>query len=194
MSGAVLQAVAPVEDRQEIAARGFLDEDRGHVAPIAAAPEPRDRNAAPVDRRAISRPHFIREARRQDRRLAAPVARVFRADPGQQRMIRHAREDLPQAVLRHPEPEPLLQHVGGLLEHEHPQPSRTRVMSGAGPSIVNAALPTTSMSYPDRSASASTQSDNGHPSWSNHEPVSPRGRRARSVALQLRQPVGAAAT
>ena len=37
-------------------------------------------------------------------------------------MVRHAREDPPQPVLRHPETEPLLQHLRALLEDDHLQP------------------------------------------------------------------------
>ena len=48
---AVLQAVAAVEDRQEVAAGGLLDQDRGDVAAVAAAPDARHVDAAPLDRR-----------------------------------------------------------------------------------------------------------------------------------------------
>ena len=53
---AVLEAEAAVEDRQEVAARGLLDQDRGDVAAIAAAPDARHRDVAPLDRRAVARP------------------------------------------------------------------------------------------------------------------------------------------
>ena len=52
---AVLEAEAAVEDRQEIAARGLLDQHRGHVAAIAAAPDARHRDVAPLDRGAVTR-------------------------------------------------------------------------------------------------------------------------------------------
>jgi hypothetical protein len=116
-----LEAVAAVEDRQKIAPRGLLDEDRGNVSAIAAPPKPRDRDVAPFYRRAVTWPHFILEARGQDRRLAAPVAQVLGPDPGQERMIGHSPEDPAQAVLGRAEPEPLLQNIRGLLEHEHLQ-------------------------------------------------------------------------
>ncbi len=48
---AVLQAVAAVEDRQEVAAGRLLDQHRGHVAAVAAAPDARHLDAAPLDRR-----------------------------------------------------------------------------------------------------------------------------------------------
>ena len=79
---AVLEAEAAVEDRQEIAASGLLDQDRSHVAAIPAAPDARHRDVAPLDRRAISRTHLVIEPRRQDRGLAAPVVQVLRGDPG----------------------------------------------------------------------------------------------------------------
>ena len=75
---------------------------------------------------AVRGPHLVLQPRRQERRLAAPVAQVLGVEPGQQRMIGHAREDLPQAVLRHAEAEPLLQHLRGLLEHDHLQARRAR--------------------------------------------------------------------
>ena len=51
----------------------------------------------------------------QSRRFSA-------AEPGQQGMVGHAGEDLPQAVLLHAEAETLLQNVGGLLEHDDFEP------------------------------------------------------------------------
>ncbi|MBI5383506.1 MAG: hypothetical protein HZA90_02325 [Verrucomicrobia bacterium] len=44
---------------------------------------------------------------------------MLRADSSQDRMIGHAREDLPQAIFLHAKPESLLQHLRGLLEHDH---------------------------------------------------------------------------
>ena len=62
------------------------------------------------------------EPRRQDRRFAPPIAEVLRVEPGQQGMVRHAWEDLPQPVLGDAEPKPLLQDLRSLLEDDHFQP------------------------------------------------------------------------
>ena len=61
------------------------------------------------------------QARRQQRRLAAPVVQVLRVEPGEERMVRHALEDAPEPVLLRAEPEPLLQRLRGLLEDDDPQ-------------------------------------------------------------------------
>ena len=50
---AVLQAEAAVDDRQEVAARGLLDQHRGDVAAIAAPPGAGHGDVAPLDRRAV---------------------------------------------------------------------------------------------------------------------------------------------
>src|SRR5262249_58572268 len=94
---AVLQRVAAVEDRQEVAARRLLDEHRRDVAPTAAAPGPWYVDAAPLHRRAVPGTHHVGEPRWEDRRLAAPVVQVLGVEPGQDGMIRDSREDLPQA-------------------------------------------------------------------------------------------------
>ena len=118
-----LEAVSAVHDRQEVPAGGFFDQHGGHVAPVAGPVGPRDLDAAPLDGRAEIGLHcVIGQPRRQDRRLAAPVAKVLAVEPGKQRMVGHAREDLLQAVLLHAEAEALLQHVGRLLEHDDLQP------------------------------------------------------------------------
>src|SRR5438045_7698542 len=44
---AVVQAEAAVEDREKIAASRFFDQNRGHVAPIAATPHPGGSKIAP---------------------------------------------------------------------------------------------------------------------------------------------------
>src|SRR5262245_25456353 len=59
--GTVLEAVTAVEERQEIAPRGFLDQNRGDIASTAAAPGPRHVDAAPLDRRAMPRPQGVLE-------------------------------------------------------------------------------------------------------------------------------------
>ena len=51
---------------------------------------------------------------RQSRRLS-----VFK--PGQKRAVRHALEDAPEPVFLSPEPQPLLQRIGSLLEDDDPQ-------------------------------------------------------------------------
>ncbi len=48
-------------------------------------------------------------------------------------MVGHAGEDLPQAVLLHAEAEPLLQHVGRLLEQDDLQPVADVGDVGGGP-------------------------------------------------------------
>ena len=156
---AVLEAEAAVEDRQEIAAGGLLDQHGGHVAAVAAAPHARHLDVAPLDRRgaAVAGAEFVLQARRQDRRLAAPVAQVLRAEPGQKRMVGHALER--PAAGRTPctrKPNRFSSTSEVCSNTITFSPSRTRVMSGAGPSTVRAALPTIRMSYADRSALAST--------------------------------------
>ena len=47
---AVLQAVAPINDRQEVSPRGLLDQDGRHVAAAAGSPRARHLDAAPLDR------------------------------------------------------------------------------------------------------------------------------------------------
>src|SRR5262249_60117088 len=103
---AVLQTEATVEDRQEIAPRRLLDQHGGDIAPTTTAPGPRHIDAAPLNRGAVTRSQGVREARRQERALAAPVAPVVPLKAGQKGGIRHARKDLPQTVLGCPEPKP----------------------------------------------------------------------------------------
>ena len=62
------------------------------------------------------------QSRRQERGRAPPVAKVLRRQPGQQGMVRHARKDLPQAVLGDAEAQPFLQGFRGLFEDEDFQP------------------------------------------------------------------------
>ena len=118
---AVLEAEPAVDDRQEVAAGGLLDQDRGDVPPIAAPPDAGHADAAPQDRRPVARPQLVVEARRQDRRLAPPVGQVLRGEARQDRVVGDAREDLPQPVLRDAEAEPPLQHGRRLLEDDHLQ-------------------------------------------------------------------------
>src|SRR5258705_8102812 len=61
---AVLEAVAAVDDREEVSARGLLDENGGDVAAIAAAPKPRGLDVAPLDCRSVAGTHRGIEARR----------------------------------------------------------------------------------------------------------------------------------
>src|SRR6266540_4994744 len=83
----VLEAVAAIEDRQEIAARRFLNEDGGDVATIATAPEPRDGNVTPVDRRAVARTQRVIKTRRKNRGFAPPVAPMLRGNSRESRVV-----------------------------------------------------------------------------------------------------------
>ena len=133
---AVLEAEAAVEDRQEIAASGLLDQHRSHVAAIAAAPDARHRDVAPLDRGAVAGPQLVLEPRRQERRLAAPVAQVLRVEsrPGADDPAQ-PREDLPQAVLRRRGTRAAFPGPSRSARRRSTfRPSRTRPMSGAGPS------------------------------------------------------------
>src|SRR5207247_7879416 len=81
--GAVLEVVAPVHNRQEIAPRRLLDKHGSDVAPATTPPSPRHVDAAPLNRWAVTRSQRVSEARRQDRRLAAPVMQVVHIEPSQ---------------------------------------------------------------------------------------------------------------
>ncbi len=72
-----------------------------------------------LDRRpaeALARGVF--QSRRLERGGPTPVAEVLRLEPGQQGMVRQAREDLPQAVLGDAEAQPFFESFGGLLEDD----------------------------------------------------------------------------
>ena len=62
--------------------------------------------------------------RRGGKSVAAPrqSCKLLGVEAGQQRVIRHAWEHLPQPVLRHAEAETLLENLRSLLEHDHLQP------------------------------------------------------------------------
>ncbi len=120
---AELEAEAAVDDGQEVSAGGFFDQHGGHVPPVAGPVGPRGLDAAPLDGGAkIGLHRVMGQPRRQDRGLAAPVAKAVGVEPGEQRMIGHAGEDSSQTVLLDTKAETLLQHVGRLLEHDHLQP------------------------------------------------------------------------
>src|SRR6266436_664387 len=116
---AVLKAVTTVDDRQEIAARRFLDQNRSNITAITAAPKPSDRNIAPLDGWSVARAQVILKARREDGCFAPPVAPMFRSEARQSRMIGDAAKNLPQTVLRHAKAEPLLENLGTLFEDHH---------------------------------------------------------------------------
>ena len=133
---AVLEAEAAVEDRQEITLCRLLDQNRGDVPSTPAAPDAGDVQTTPLDhgcRLAVGLADRVLQAGRQDRRLASPVAQALDIEPFQQRVIGHAGEDLPQAVLRDAEPEPLFEHFAGLLEHDDLEPVAHAADVGARP-------------------------------------------------------------
>ena len=144
---AVLQAVAAVEDGQEVAPRRLLDQHRGHVAAVAAAPNLRHLDAAPLDRRpAVGLARGVVQSRRQERGRAPPVAEVLQLEPGQQGMVRYALENLPQAVLGDAEAQPLFEDLCGLLEDEDFQPVADAAEVRPRPVHRQAPLPRTRMS------------------------------------------------
>ena len=85
--GAVLETITTIENRPKITLNRFLDQDRGNIPAITATPEPGDRDTAPLDRWAITRPHFIFKTRRKDSRFASPVLQVLLFYASKKRMV-----------------------------------------------------------------------------------------------------------
>src|SRR5262249_10341461 len=53
---------------------------------------------------------------------ATPITEILGFEAEQQRTVRHARPDLPQAVLRDAETKPAFEHFAGLFENNYLEP------------------------------------------------------------------------
>ena len=181
---AVLQAVAAVEDRQEIAARRLLDQDRGHVAPVAAPPDPRHVDAAPLHRRGRSAADRVLQARREDRRLAAPVAQVLRVEPGQERVVRQRAER--PAAARTPRRGTRTAAPGPPPSARRRSPSARRARGGCpapAPSARQRALADDEHVVSATDRRPRPRAGTGRPCASSSGPSRPSDRRARSSAF-----------
>ena len=65
--GAVLEAVAAVEDRKKVASDGFLNQHGGDVPPVATAPKPGHGEVTPKDGGAVARFQFVGQPGREQR-------------------------------------------------------------------------------------------------------------------------------
>ncbi len=108
---AVLQTETAVHNRQEIAPGGLFDQHRGDVAAVAASPDAGHRDPAPLNCGAVTRPHGVVQARRENGGRPAPVMQMLRAQTRQDWMVRHARENASQPMCDHAEAKPLLQDL-----------------------------------------------------------------------------------
>ena len=139
---AVLEAEAPVDDRQEIAAGGLLDQHGSHVSLIAAPPDARHGDVAPLDGRAVTRPQLIIEGSRQGS-WPRPASRA-----GSRRRCRSEWDDRrtrgktcrnPYSCTRNPS---RFSSTAAVCSKTITlRPSRTRSIDGAAPSSFKADLP-----------------------------------------------------
>ena len=183
---AVLEAEAAVEDRQEIAAAGF---SMSTEATLPRLPHRHTRvtRCRTIDRRGTV--VAVTAVRTSAAAAGSSPRPASRADvPRQSRPGADDRAPAgktcrrPYSVTRNPNRFSSTSEVcSNTITFS---PSRTRLISGAGPSTVRAALPTISMSYADRSASASTGTAPRSPCAFN-EPacLASWGRRVRSSRL-----------